>query len=488
MALIDQVRATAEQALIDFAGSPKADEIRSILVRLDGPLRVAIAGRVKAGKSTLLNALVGEELAPTNAGECTKVITWYQDGPTYRVTLFPEGGSPLETRFTREHGALEVDLGGHDPAELSRMVVDWPSASLRSMTLIDTPGIASMSADVAARTHAFLAPDDDTPTQADAVLYLLRHLHGSDVRFLEAFHDDEVAQATPINAIGVLSRADEVGVGRLDALEAARRIAGRYRSDPQLRRLCQTVIPVAGLLAQAGVSFTEAEFRSLRQLAELRQEDLTWLLLSVDRFVSPGAPTELIPLAREGLLDRLGIFGVRLCIASIQERKAETAAAMADLLRAESGIDHLRDALLVQFAERGTILKARSALLSLEAVAAGEESPAAARLGAATEAVAASAHEFAELRLLNLLRTGGLALRPADLPEAERLLGAEGLSPVARLGAAPETPRDVLRSTAMTALEKWQRRAENPLATKGQTDAARVIIRSCESVVAATRG
>ena len=39
--------------------------------RLDEPLRVAIAGKVKAGKSTLLNALVGEQVAPTDAGECT---------------------------------------------------------------------------------------------------------------------------------------------------------------------------------------------------------------------------------------------------------------------------------------------------------------------------------------------------------------------------------------------------------------------------------
>ena len=38
---------------------------------------VAIAGKVKAGKSTLLNALVGEEIAPTDAGECTRVVTWY---------------------------------------------------------------------------------------------------------------------------------------------------------------------------------------------------------------------------------------------------------------------------------------------------------------------------------------------------------------------------------------------------------------------------
>ena len=54
--------------------------------RLDQPLRVAVAGRVKAGKSTLLNALVGERLAPTDAGECTRIVTWYQDGHTYQVS------------------------------------------------------------------------------------------------------------------------------------------------------------------------------------------------------------------------------------------------------------------------------------------------------------------------------------------------------------------------------------------------------------------
>ena len=62
------------------------------LRRLDEPLRVAIAGKVKAGKSTLLNALVGEQVAPTDAGECTRVVTWYRDGATPRIVLHPRDG------------------------------------------------------------------------------------------------------------------------------------------------------------------------------------------------------------------------------------------------------------------------------------------------------------------------------------------------------------------------------------------------------------
>ena len=58
-----------------------AQWLRQQLGRLDEPLRVAIAGKVKAGKSTLLNALVGEQVAPTDAGECTRVVTWYRAAP-----------------------------------------------------------------------------------------------------------------------------------------------------------------------------------------------------------------------------------------------------------------------------------------------------------------------------------------------------------------------------------------------------------------------
>src|SRR3954454_7978577 len=90
--LLGQVRALLAQARDELDEPEDRETVRDAAVRLDEPLRVAIAGMVKAGKSTLLNAMVGEELAPTDAGECTRIVTWYRDGPAYRVLMHLSGG------------------------------------------------------------------------------------------------------------------------------------------------------------------------------------------------------------------------------------------------------------------------------------------------------------------------------------------------------------------------------------------------------------
>ncbi len=216
-----------------------------------------------------------------------------------------------ETRpYRRAAGALDVDLGA--PVEtIDHLEVTWPSSRLRDVTLIDTPGIASLSTDVSERVSVLLPQDDERPPTADAVLYLLRHAHAGDIRFLEAFHDDDLGRGTPVNAIGVLSRADEIGSCRLDALEIAGRVAGRYQQDHRIRRLCPLVIPVSGLLGQAGTTLREQEYRSLARIAALDPEAMQNLLLTADRLIDERSDTGLTGPERQQLIDRLGLFGVR---------------------------------------------------------------------------------------------------------------------------------------------------------------------------------
>jgi hypothetical protein len=449
------------------------------LDRMDEPLRVAIAGKVKAGKSTLLNALVGEQIAPTDAGECTRVVTWYRAGHAPKITMHPREGGPRSLPIHRHDGALRIDLDGATPGELDRLVVDWPAHSLRTVTLIDTPGIASTSADISARTTTLLTPDDE-PTAADAVIYLMRHLHSTDVDFLESFRDQGVARATAVNTIAVLSRADELGAGRIDALMSARTIAKRYRADEKLRGLCQNVIAVAGLLAQTGRTLRQAEFAALAALVAQPRDDVDAMLLSVDRFTRAGGA--LGPGERQALLDRFGLFGVRLAVTLIRQGVDQPSALAAQLVR-RSGLEELQRLLSSQFTERQDLLKARSALLAVDHVLRREPRPSAEPLAAELERILASAHEFAELRLLGALYSGAVKLPPEALAEAERLLGGAGTTPAIRLGLGHGTDPAELRVAALDALSRWRRRAENPLSSRSVADASAVVVRSCEGML-----
>lgn len=483
--LIDRARELLDRADVVFADTPGVEALARARARLDGPLRVAIAGKVKAGKSTLLNALVGERLAPTDTGECTKIVTWYQDGHSYQVLLHPRDGSPpVQARFHRDDGAIEVDLGGREPVSVDRLSITWPSSSLRQLTLIDTPGVDTLSEDIGERAFEFLDPKD-TETPADAVLYLMKHIHTSDLRLLEAFHDEEVSQPNPVNAIAVLSRADEIGAGRIDAMGSAKRIAARYGRDARLRRLVQMVLPIAGLLAETGQTLTEREYQWLCQLAEVPRRTLDGFLLSADRFIQAQPETPLTELEREELLNRLGIFGIRQSMALLRSKNVTSSVELADELTKRSGLVELHTVLTTLFVDRAAVLKSRSALLTVERLCEeNSHNPQSAELLLGIEQVMAGAHPFNELATLAAIRTGRLQAKSDDLFDLERALGSTGTTPWQRLDLREDTSDEEIMAAGYAAIGRWQRLAESPLTSHDLTQAARVAIRSLEEIVA----
>jgi hypothetical protein len=481
--LIDRTRSVLGHAIEVYRGTENDTRLAAMRDRLDEPLRVAIAGRVKSGKSTLLNALVGERLAPTDAGECTRIVTWYQDGHTYRVMVHPKKGEPHQARFNRDEEAIEIDLGGLPPEDVEELVVTWPSQALRTATLIDTPGIGSLSERVTKRTWELLTADEEE-TPADAVLYLMRHLHASDLDFLRAFHDTEVSRPNPVNAVGVLSRADEIGVGRLDSMASARRVATRLATEPKVRRVVQTVVPVAGLLAETAVSLTETEVAHLRRLADYPARQIEELLLSADRFVDTMPELGLTSIERQQLLARFGLFGVRLASTLLRRGVVSNATELARELTERSGLDELTDVLSSLFFERRDVLKSRSALLALDALLHTEPQPGCERLEAELEEIIASAHPFNELRVVSSIRAGWISGKPDVIVELERLIGGGGTATHLRLQLPPDAGPASLAAAGREALVRWQRRAENPMTNHELAVAARVAIRSCEGILA----
>ncbi len=482
--------ATSIQRLCDdimfiVRGTPVATRVSQIRARMDEPLRVAVAGRVKAGKSTLLNALVGERLASTDAGECTRIVSWYRRGHSYDVHAYLTNGYRQSLPFTRNNGKLEIELGNLTPGQIERLDVEWPSSNLATVTLIDTPGLVSLDDSVSVRTRDFLAlEDDDRQSDADAVIYLMRHLHRRDAGFLESFYDPSLSNPSPVNAIAVLSRADEIGGGRADALESASRIAGRYASDPNLQALAVTVLPVAGLIAETGVTIQEHEAASLRVLATMNPGELEKMMLSVDRFVTSDA-SDLLVETRHELLQRFGIFGIRLTVEAIRTDQADSATELAELLIRVSGLQELRSLLASHFRARAQALKGRSALASLR-VCAREiaiQNPAGARrMVSEIEKVESSIHAFAELRLVHLMLTGTLRLSTRERTELELLTG-EGTA-AERCGLPADASVSQIRDHVLNRIAHWRQRIASPLSTRDAVEAFEIVARSYEGIYA----
>jgi hypothetical protein len=417
----------------------------------------------------------------------TRFVSTYHEGLGYAVLAILKDGSSRPLPFRRSDGALEIELDGAGSESVDRLDVAWPSSALRRITLIDTPGLASINDENSVRTREFLALGEDRASDADAVIYLMRHLHRTDADFLDAFLDRSVGNVSPVNAIAILSRADEIGAGRLDAMESARRIAERYRTDEDLRALCGTVIPMAGLLAETGQTLREEEAAALRSLATLPDDAFESLLLSADRFASPSVDVVGVEMRRQ-LLGRLGMYGVRLALTEMRAGRVTTGAALASLLVEASGLQDLRRLLAEHFMPRAQQLKARSAVGAVRRLSrrlAATDPNAARELDADAERIEASAREFAELRLAHLALSRAVRLSADELDEVSRLTGPGDAA--RRLGLPEGADAPAVTGAALAGIERWRGRAEDPLADRLLVEAAEIVVRSYEGIYAAAR-
>src|SRR4029077_618450 len=149
MSTSDQVRAILGGTIQAYRNDPAYrhrpdvhNELERIGHRLNQPIRIALAGTLKSGKSTLVNALVGEDIAPTDATEATRIVTWFRNGPPPKVTANPRGGRRSNVPITRataggsgERG-LTFDFAILDPVDVVDLDVEWPAAELINTTII----------------------------------------------------------------------------------------------------------------------------------------------------------------------------------------------------------------------------------------------------------------------------------------------------------------------------------------------------------------
>ena len=412
--LIDQVRDALREARELYHGTAQADPLLGLAKRLDEPLRIAVVGPAGSGTSTLAEAL---------------------------------------------RGAIESD----------RDEVHPPLARL-----IDVPGLGTVSPTATQRAQDLLVTDGALGPAADGYVLLLRHGHLEDVELLSVLHRG-VVRHRPALAIGVLARVDELLTAEDSGeeppaanpigLELAERAAVEWGARPDVRRLCQVVVPVAGLLARAAGTTTDADHRELVVLSE---------------FADSGRSSA----THRELLERYGTAGTALALDLIRSGRAPTATALRTELTRLSGLPRLLDLIDTRFARRAEAVKARSALVTLEGLVRTEPPPGSRRdrLLYRLDRIRSGAHEVAEIDLVDTLRSGELDLSDGDREAAEQLLGAMGTAPWIRLGLARSAGSPEVARTAAEQSARWQRLKSHPMSTKDARDVAASVVQTCEQL------
>jgi Dynamin family len=375
--LSTRVAALCQEVGPRLAGQSRA-QVLQVRRRLGEPLRVAVAGRLKAGKSTLVNALIGRRVAPTGAGECTRVVTQFRYGTADRVDVVRRDGTRVPLPMD-EAGMVPARLGTPQ-AEISYVDVALTSDRLRDLIVVDTPGLSSATAAISGGTRQYLFtqppldPDLDEASAAalagaEAIVYVFTQaVRADDVAALESFRAVSArVSGNPVNSLGLFSKVDKLAGGGGDPWPVAGPLAAAQAG--LLRRVLSDVVPVVGLLAETTEAgrLTDADTAALRDLAACPPSERAVLLASVDLFVNRDCPVP--QAARRRLLERLDLYGVALAVSRLADSPRLSTGDLARDLHRASGFPRLRQALDEAFRWRADVIKAGNALAALDRVA-----------------------------------------------------------------------------------------------------------------------
>ena len=469
-----------------------------VLRRLGAPLQVAVAGRIKSGKSTLVNALIGRRVAPTDIGECTRLVTRFQYGTVDRVEIVFTDGRKQVLPFASD-GMIPAELGV-DITKVSHIEAYLTNAVLQGMTVIDTPGLGSLDAASVSRTEQLLGAakhrkeDDDEGSDelddtsrnavagAEAVLYVVTQgVRADDQQALAAFTAATASrEAGPVNAIAVLNKADTIAPESVEGADGDIWKAATILSEKQastLKPRVADVLPVIGLIAESAESggFTSADAEALRALAVLDDDVLQTMLISADIFTS--WECDVPAGTRLRLLEKLDLFGISHAVEAVRKEPEITAGALRRSLLDASGLEAVRQRLSIVFAARADGIKAAAALASVTALAHASGDPGERqRVHDAIEVLLAKpeAHQLRLLEALTLVASGAVDM-PEDLSEEVLRVGSN-----ADIGAQLGKPGAPQPELAAHALERagWWRSFASFGATPAQSRVAHVVHRA----------
>lgn len=323
------------------------------------PFNVAVFGRMKSGKSSLINALIGRRLAVTGVDEMTATINRlvYASGReelgSFKVHW--KDSSPESFPLDR----LLTDWNGKAPDVLERVPrvkylelfadAEW----LRDIQVTDTPGTGSTAAE-----HEDVAQQFINGKAADALIYVFSPVgRQTDVEDLESFRKGCLPGSSPYNSVAVMHKWDETywnnGGDWADITAKAKRL------HSQMSALVADVVPVSGPLAlTAQLATPEFWASALGVLAAYPDEKKLNGALISDRLWNTVPAQKELYAAAHGEYD-MPWTCFRVMLRELHRKGCSDAAAAAQCITELSGIRRLREMLDKCFFTRSAIIRMR---------------------------------------------------------------------------------------------------------------------------------
>ncbi|MDO9175600.1 MAG: dynamin family protein, partial [Actinomycetota bacterium] len=186
-----RIRQLCDDVLEHLVPGPGRTMAEQISAKLAAPLTITVAGGVSSGKSTLVNALLGQRIAAVDAGECTRVVTEFRYGAHERAEVIGTDGTVNVLPLAR--GRMPEQLG-RPVEQISSVVVYLSNALLTHLAVVDTPGLNTVTEVNEETTANFLGVSGregeqtaSAVSRADALLFLLPLLRQADAQILRGF-------------------------------------------------------------------------------------------------------------------------------------------------------------------------------------------------------------------------------------------------------------------------------------------------------------
>lgn len=500
-----------------------ATELEVMKKRLDEPLRVAVVGFVKAGKSTLMNAIMKEKILFTGAIETTSIPSWFKYAPNPSISVVFKDGHKENYAFEElKKWTVKAETDKNPrAADVTYIELKYPNEVLKTMELIDTPGFGAGSS-ASDRAMDFFGFDSNVQqseqdkessritaefaAQADAIIYgFAKSAQAGDQEILTAFQGDTVAPNTsPINALGVLTKADVMWDVLLnnDPMETAQGVIRNLIAQPVLKSLLYTIAPVCAKIVESISELGEKEWDILQRLSKLDEELLLNILFDRNAFIEYQAgdfaaemekkfsPEEYRnignPEERQHICAICEQYGIYVITKALND--GVEPAQIIEHVYEKSGIRYLSDLVYQHFGKRSFIIKVRYMFSYLNSLAGRTmlANPSNKNLEKICEYIKEQIDDiqtteqvFRELKVMQAYYNGQLNFK--DEQEVEQFLqitGENGGNCEAKLGVPEGTPIKELDRIAKERIHYWNQRANDIPITRYYEEAAQVFSRS----------